>query len=108
MLHTEGYGDIASYFSNLSLERIRANGFDTSKMNNEIAYRRKGKDIADLVKERFETGKTYSKKEVKDGLRQIYENLGLKPKGTASDLKNYCDCEEVRVNSSSNRVYRIK
>ena len=108
MLHTEGYGDIASYFSNLSLQRIYANGFNTTKMDNEIAFIRKGKDIADLVKERFETGKTYSKKEVKDGLRQIYESLGLKPKGTASDLKNYCDCEEVRVNSSSNRVYRIK
>ena len=106
MLHTEGYGDIASYFSNLSLERIRANGFDTSKMNNEISFRRKGKDIADLVKERFERGKTYSKKEVKDGLRQIYESLGLKPKGTAQDLGDYCNYEEIKV--KGNRVFRIK
>ncbi len=108
MLHAEGYGDIASYFNYLSLDRIYANGFNTTKMDDEIAMNRKGKDISDLVKDRFETGKTYSKKEVKDGLRQIYESLGLKPKGTANDLKKYCDCEEIRFNSGSNRVFRIK
>ena len=106
MLHAEGYGDIASYFSNLSLQRIYANGFNTTKMDNEIAFIRKGKDIADLVKERFERGKTYSKKEVKDGLRQIYESLGLKPKGTAQDLGDYCNYEEIKV--KGNRVFRIK
>lgn len=106
MLHAEGYGDIASYFNNLDLPRIYANGFDTSKMNNEIAMRRMGKDIVTLVKDRFESGKTYTKKEIKEGLHQIYESLGLKPKGTAQDLGRYCEYEEIKVND--NRVFRIK
>jgi len=106
MLHAEGYGDIASYFNNLDLSRIYANGFNTTKMDNEIAMHRMGRDISTLVKDRFESGKTYTKKEIKEGLYQIYESLGLKPKGTAQDLKRYCEYEEIKVNG--NRVFRIK
>lgn len=100
MLRIEGLNDIAAYFSELSLVRIAANGFDPSKMDNEIAYMRSGKDISSLVASKFESGRTYSKKEVKEGLQKIYDALGLKKKAKATELSGYIDCEVKKSNGS--------
>ena len=96
MLSNEGYTDVAFYFNELSLERIFANGFDTWKMDSEISFRRGASDIKAIVSSRFESGKIYSKKEIKTVLQEIYNNTNMQRNAKATDLPKYIDCKECK------------
>jgi hypothetical protein len=93
MLRNEGYNNLGYFFSNLSIDRMKANGFDTSKMANEIQFNNQNPDIASLVAGTFQRGKVYSKKDVKKILQEIYDSLGLKRTAKATDLPEYLECE---------------
>ena len=89
MLRNEGYNDIGYFFSNLTLDRIKANGYNTGKMNAEIAFKNQTTDIKSIVAATFVKGQVYSKQEVKGILQGIYDRLGLKKTAKATDLSNY-------------------
>lgn len=89
MLRNEGYNDIGYFFSNLPLDRIKANGYNTGKMNAEIAFKNQTTDIKSIVAATFVKGQVYSKQEVKGILQGIYDRLGLKKTAKATDLSNY-------------------
>lgn len=95
MLRNEGYNDIAYFFNALPIERIKANGYNTGKMNNEIAFRNRTTDIASAVRESFVRGRIYSKKSVKRILQEIYDRYGLKQTAKSTDLADYIDCGEA-------------
>ena len=95
MLRNEGYNDIAYFFNALPIERIKANGFNTGKMNNEIAYMSKTTDIASDVRDSFVKGQVYSKRKVKEVLQDIYNRWGLKRTAKATDLADYIDWESA-------------
>jgi hypothetical protein len=96
MLRNEGYNDIGYYFCQLSIDRIKANGYNTTKMNNEIAFRNQAQNIAPMVASAFMKGQVYSKKETKETLQEIYDKLGLKKTAKSTDLSDYVHCEEVK------------
>ena len=89
MLRNEGYNDIGYFFSNLPLDRIKANGYNTGKMNAEIAFKNQTTEIESIVAATFVKGQVYSKQEVKGILQGIYDRLGLKKTAKATDLSNY-------------------
>lgn len=105
MLHNEGYTDIARYFSSLPLERIRANGYDTSKMDREIANNYARNSIGAIVASAFEKGKVYLRQDCKKILQAIYDRSGIKKKAKASELPTYISCAETKMNDQ--RAYRI-
>ena len=106
MLRNEGYNDVGYYFSSLPLDRIKANGFNTTKMNNEIAFMNQTVDISSIVAGTFERGRKYSKKEVKETLQGIYDGLGLNRTAKATDLPNYVECEQCKKDGI--KAIRIK
>ena len=73
-------------------ERIKANGFAPSRIDNEIANKNKENEIASLVVWEFTRGEVYSKKEVKEKLQRIYDRLGVKKTAKSTDLFNYIEC----------------
>ena len=98
MLHQQGYRNISYYFNVLSLDRIRANGYDTWKMDQEIRNSSSVGSIRDLAGKKFESGRTYSNKEVKEMLQDIYDEIGLNKRAKATDLKEYIACEIAKKN----------
>jgi hypothetical protein len=98
MLHQQGYRNISYYFNILSLDRIRANGYDTWKMDQEIRNSSSAGSIKDLAGKKFESGRTYSNKEVKEVLQDIYDEIGLNKRAKATDLKEYIACEIAKKN----------
>lgn len=93
VMYRTGNSHIAIFFNGVPLERIKANGYDSSKLEKELSYKIKQTDISSLVKSKFETGKTYSNKEVKQKLQEAYDELGLDKTAKATELRNYLDCE---------------
>jgi hypothetical protein len=92
MFQNEGFKDVAYYYSYASPERIKANGFAPSRIDNEIANKNKENEIASLVVWEFTRGEVYSKKEVKEKLQRIYDRLGVKKTAKSTDLFNYIEC----------------
>lgn len=95
MLNNESYTKVAYYFSKLPLERIKANGFDSWKMDGEIAFKNDDR-IKNTIQSEFISGQTYTKKEVKTTLQRIYDDLCLSKTAKATDLQNYIECKECK------------
>ena len=96
MFQNEGFKDVAYYYSHASPERIKANGFAPSRIENEIANKNKENEIASLVVWEFTRGDVYSKKEVKEKLQGIYDRLGVKKTAKSTDLFNYIECSPAK------------
>ena len=105
MLHVEGYTDVAYYFNQLPLYRISALGYNSSKLDDEIEDNCKKSSIGALVAIRFQKGKIYTAKEVKEKLQEIFDELGLTGRAKARDLPNYISC--TRVHTKAGEIYRI-
>lgn len=105
MLYNEGYNDVAYYFNQLPLYRISALGFNSSKLDDEIENNCKKSSIGDLVAIRFQRGRIYAAKEVKEKLQDVYDELGLTGRAKATDLPNFISCTKVHTKTGDN--YRI-
>ena len=101
LLFREEFSGLAYYFSNLSLDRIIANGYNTTRMNQEISQRNSQVAIVQSIKNRFSQGVEYSGKEVKNMLQEIYNSFGLKATAKATDLLEYFpDCKKKKIHGS--------
>ena len=105
MLCNEGYNDVAYYFTQLSLHRISALGFNSSRLDVEIENNCKNTSISALVALRFEKDDIYTAKEVKENLQEIYDELGLNRRAKATDLPNYIPC--TKGHTKAGDIYRI-
>lgn len=92
------------YINVLGWERIRAEGFNTSKLEEDLrisdingyGY---NKDL--LYSELYKTfipGETYTKKEIKDKLKVIYDKAKYKHLAKATDIKDWFDVTETLKN----------
>ena len=106
MLHKEGFSDIGRYYHSLTLDRIKANGCDPWKMDNEIANQNK-KSAVDpkIVASKFKQGEVYSKKAVKEILQDLYNSLGIKQTAKANELEKYISCSIVKKDGL--KAYKI-
>ena len=106
MLRNEGYNDIGYYYSNLSPDRIKACGFNSTKLDIEIANNKASYKIFMFLPQYFEPGKVYTRKYIKEKLQEIYDNLGIKKAAKATDLLEYATCIPAKKNGV--RAYRIE
>lgn len=106
MLRNEGYNYVGYYYSSLSPERIKACGFNSTKLDTEIANNNAGHKISMYLPQYFEPGKVYTRKYIKEKLQEIYDNLGIKKTAKATDLSEYANCVSAKKNSE--RAYRIE
>lgn len=65
--------------------------------------------IMEMLKANLEVGKFYAKSDVKNILCDIFKELGLKGKPSASDISFYIDCEEKskRVNGKKTAGFQV-
>ena len=77
MLRNEGYNYVGYYYSSLSPERIKACGFNSTKLDIEIANNKASYKIFMFLPQYFEPGKVYTRKYIKEKLQEIYDNLGI-------------------------------
>ena len=105
MLHRDGYQDIAVYFNQLPLERIKALGYHSTKLDNELKNQNSLPNIVNEVKKVFISGVVYSKAEAKKKLQNVYDNLGLNKTAKASDLMKLIPCAGAKL--KGNKAIRI-
>lgn len=96
MLTSEGWETLSYPFQQLSLERVKANGYNMTKMNNEIRFINRSEMIREEIQKDFNNGEVYSKAECKRMLRDIYERLDLCKQAKATDLADYVNCKETK------------
>lgn len=105
MLRNEGYDYIGYYYSNLSPDRIKACGFNSTKLDEAINNNNAEFDIRMRLPQYFELNGVYTREEVKGKLQMIYNELGLKLTAKATDLEKYVNCIKCKKNGS--RAYKL-
>ena len=106
MLRNEGYNEIGYYYSDLSPDRIKACGFNSTKLDAEISNNNAYHNIAMQLPQYFEQGKVYTRKYIKEKLQEIYDNLGIKKTAKATDLAEYANC--VSAKKDGMKAFRIE
>lgn len=105
MLRNEGYNKIGYYYSSLPADRIKACGFNSTKLDEAITNNNAEFNIQVQLPQYFELNEVYSRKEVKEKLQRIYNELGLKLTAKATDLVQYANCVECTKDGS--RAYKL-
>ena len=106
MLWTEGYDRVAYYINNLSLDRLYACGFNTTKLDHEIKVLQQGPHIEPIIYSRFQVDQIYTREKIKKDLGEIYTAAGLKKTPKATDLEDYFKCIDCK--KGGQRAYLLK
>ena len=102
MLFREGYSWIGYYFHELPLDRIIANGYNTTKMSQEIYQIQQMNLVVRKIRDKLTPGQAYSSRDVKTVLQSIYDELGIKATATATELTRYCpECQKKMVKGTA-------
>ena len=78
-----------NYVLSLGTEKIRAKGYHESELKKELELLKSGDKIRDQFLTTFSLGQTYSLKEAKEMIRNIYLGLGLSKTPKATDLEEF-------------------
>ena len=105
MLWASGYNDIAYYINNLPLSRITALGYNSTRMDSEIRAQQQTPNIAPLVYVKFQVGQKYTREKIKSALQEIYNDAGIKRTAKATELQEYFDCSDCKLNGQ--RAYLL-
>lgn len=77
------------YWNRLGYERIRANSYQRSRIETELGNNQANDRIEARVKDAFPVGGFFTKKEAKEKMQSIYDELGLNMTAKATDLDLY-------------------
>ena len=87
------------YFSILGADRVRASGYNITKLNRELGF--KFFDKAELVSriyEEFKVGERYTLQYIKDFLAKVYEDTGYDKSPVASDIEEWFNVKIIQIN----------
>lgn len=101
-----GYMDEAECLNKLGPEQVKACGYDFWKIKGQLFANDQKAQISFRVGQMFFPGLVYSKKDVKDMLQKIYDDLGIQKKAKATDLEDYIKCTP-NARLDGNKAYRI-
>ena len=98
-----------TYYLVLGPERCRANGYDVTRVRREYedTIMDKG-EMKNEIYRTFEVGKTYSNKDVKNILTEIYGSYGYNKSPKANDLENYFKVARARKTVEGKQVEGIR
>lgn len=105
MLWAEGYDDAAYYINNLPVSRITALGYNSTRMDNEIQNMHQLPQLGPIITVKFQVGQKYTREEIKSALQEIYTDAGIKKTAKATDLLDYFDCSDCKLNGQ--RAYLL-
>ncbi len=81
--------EIATYYSFLGQERCKANGYNLSKINQEIENEERKDRASEYIFNIFQTGSCYILSDIKKKLTDIYEKCGITATAKATDIKKW-------------------
>jgi len=105
MLWSEGYNDISHYINNLPISRITALGYNSTRMDREIQAMQNIPQLGPIIAIRFQVGQKYTRDNIKSVLQEVYNNAGIHKTAKATDLQEYFNCTECKVNGQ--RAYLL-
>jgi hypothetical protein len=101
MLFREGYQKLSAYFYKLPLDRILANGFNTTRMDYEVGHNSSQDIIRFELLGKMVPGTKYSSKDVKLMIQDVYDRNGVKAKAKSTDIQIYVpECQIKKVHGS--------
>ena len=101
----KNYPELHIYYDTLGSDKIRALSYQESKLKEEYNYVTKTANICYRVARFFPNGSKLSKSEVKARLQMIYDDLGLKKKAKATDIKQYgYSVKPIKIATTTGRV----
>ena len=93
------YPLIKEGYDKLGVKKLKALGYDSYKIKNELHNIDLAENINDHIMKLFESGKFYSSKDVKVMLNNLYRDLGITKKAKCTDLENV-----LVINANNKRV----
>ena len=80
-------------------ERLRANGYNLTKINKELAAIEQNSqiNISSEIFSAFKIGETYKLQEIKEILKTVYESCNYLVSPKATDLENYFEIRKVQM-----------
>ena len=75
-------------------------------MDSEIQAQQQTPNIVPLVYVKFQVGQKYTREEIKSALQEIYNDAGIKRTAKATDLQEYFDCSDCKLNGQ--RAYLLR
>ena len=84
-----------TYYRKLGPEVIKTHRFRKDELKNLLEF--SNSNIKDKILEVFKPGTTLPKKEIKESLQDIYNNLGIKKTAKATDLEGYFELSRTIV-----------
>ena len=100
---------IEEAYTKLGAKRLKALGYDSYKIKNELNVLA-AKDNIDLeIKKLFETDIFYSNKDIKAKLSNLYTNLGINKKAKATDIEEVFNISVInkKINGKTVRGYQL-
>ena len=88
----------------LDEKKIKALGYNSSKLRKEIDFIKSNDLVKALVEKTFSFDTTYSNEEIKDLMQDIYIKLKLDKKAKAKDIQTYIKTKVINVNYKGKRV----
>ena len=86
-----------NYISLLGIERIKALGYKEADLKREVSILSSGSEIREFFISRIFIGKRYSLKELKDIIKQIYDELNLAKTPKASDVLEIFEVKSIVI-----------
>ena len=101
--------NIKEVLEKLGKERVKASGFNITKIQYEIDDFDKKDKVKTAVMKEIDKEKFYSCKDIKILLGYIYTRLGIRATAKASDILEYCDAKLCcrKINDKSVKGYQI-
>lgn len=94
-------GKIKSYLT-IGKDRLKALGYNSTKINKELGNSVANNNIEEVIYSEFKVGERISKADIKDQLSKIYDDLGLIKSAKASDLRDWFELKECKIEIDGN------
>jgi len=106
------YPELKYYYDELGFDRIKALGYKEKELKNEIGIRHLNNRIRYELKEIFQLNTSFTTDKVKELMNDVYQKIGVKKKGKASDLENLYSfkihpCKILMNDGSRKNGYKI-
>lgn len=93
----------------LGSKKLKALGYNSFKIKNELNNLDNQNEIQDKIKSTFEADKFYSAKDVKAILTTLYKNVGISKKAKSTDIESILNTRLIqkKINSKNIKGYQL-
>lgn len=91
------------YYKFFGTKGCRAVNYEEKKLNKEIINVSKSSTLQNIIYSRFKCGERYTSKDLKEILREIYQDLGISRSPKANDLGQYFKLTKTNITNQESK-----